>query len=51
VKNKLESVMARLNMLCSEEDGDDGVWDENEHERRANLFKWVVKISSYPRSR
>lgn len=39
VKNKLESVMARLDMLSSEEDGEDAIWYENEQERRARLFK------------
>ncbi|KAF9649810.1 hypothetical protein BDM02DRAFT_1757335 [Thelephora ganbajun] len=38
VKNKLDSVMDRLDRLCSEEDNDDGLWDENEHEHRAKLF-------------
>ncbi|KAF9646733.1 hypothetical protein BDM02DRAFT_3118207 [Thelephora ganbajun] len=37
VKNKLDSVIERLDRLCSEEDSD-GPWDENEHERRAELF-------------
>ncbi|KAF9649817.1 hypothetical protein BDM02DRAFT_3260180 [Thelephora ganbajun] len=38
VKNKLDSAMARLDQLCSEEDNDDGPWDEDEHEHRAKLF-------------
>ncbi|KAF9643346.1 hypothetical protein BDM02DRAFT_3191803 [Thelephora ganbajun] len=38
VKNKLDSIMERLDRLCSEEDNDDGLWDENEHEHRAKLF-------------
>ncbi|KAF9645139.1 hypothetical protein BDM02DRAFT_3189954 [Thelephora ganbajun] len=38
VKNKLDSVMDRLDRLCSEEDNDDGPWDDNEHEHRAKLF-------------
>ncbi|KAF9649447.1 hypothetical protein BDM02DRAFT_3268766 [Thelephora ganbajun] len=38
VKNKLDSVMERLDRLCSEEDNDDGLWDENYHEHRAKLF-------------
>ncbi|KAF9652211.1 hypothetical protein BDM02DRAFT_3161863 [Thelephora ganbajun] len=38
VKNKLDSVMARLDRLCSEEDDDNGLWDENEHEHRVKLF-------------
>ena len=46
MKNKLDSVMARLDRLCSL-DGDDGVSrDEDEHERRAMLFKLVVEIIS-----
>jgi hypothetical protein len=43
VKSKLESVVARLNQLCSEDDdgddGDDAVQDEDERERRTNLFE------------
>ncbi|KAF9645175.1 hypothetical protein BDM02DRAFT_3263101, partial [Thelephora ganbajun] len=42
VENKLDSVMARLDRLCSGEDNDDGFWDENEHERRAELFELIV---------
>ncbi|KAF9644544.1 hypothetical protein BDM02DRAFT_933960 [Thelephora ganbajun] len=38
VKNKLDSVMARLDQLCSEDDDDDRLWDENEHEHRLKLF-------------
>ncbi|KAF9643341.1 hypothetical protein BDM02DRAFT_3151691, partial [Thelephora ganbajun] len=38
VKNKLDSVMERLDRLCSEEDNDDGLWGENEHEHQAKLF-------------
>jgi hypothetical protein len=34
-KNKLDSVMARLDRLCSGDDND----DESEHERWAGLFK------------
>ncbi|KAF9649795.1 hypothetical protein BDM02DRAFT_1756186 [Thelephora ganbajun] len=39
VKSKLDSVMARLDRLCSEEGNDDGLWDENEHEHRTKLFE------------
>ncbi|KAF9644139.1 hypothetical protein BDM02DRAFT_3190869 [Thelephora ganbajun] len=38
VKKKLGSLVARLDRLCSEEDNDDGLWDENEHENRVKLF-------------
>ncbi|KAF9645553.1 hypothetical protein BDM02DRAFT_3120016 [Thelephora ganbajun] len=38
VKNKLDSVMARLDWLCSEEDNDDGHWGENDYEHRVKLF-------------
>ena len=44
VKNKLDSVMARLDWLCSEEYTGGIVWDDNEHERRVKLFKSVVGI-------
>lgn len=50
MKNKLESVMARLNKLRSGEKHQDGVWDENEQERREKLFEWVVGINPYPQS-
>ena len=35
VKNRLNSVMERLNRLCSSEESD----DDDEHERWAKLFK------------
>jgi len=38
VKDKLDSVMARLDRLCSEDDGSSALYDEAEHERRAKLF-------------
>ena len=38
-KNKLDSIMARLGRLCSEEDGNNPLWDDNEHERWAKLFE------------
>ncbi|KAF9645965.1 hypothetical protein BDM02DRAFT_382706 [Thelephora ganbajun] len=38
VKNKLDSVMARLDWLYSEEDDDDGLWGEDDHEHRTKLF-------------
>ena len=37
--------MARLDRLCLQ-DEDAGLWDENEHEQRANLFEWVFRISN-----
>ena len=51
VKNKLDSVMARLDRLCSEEYGEAIVWDEYEHDRRAKLFRQVVGIDFNPLSR
>ena len=39
VKNKLDSIIAQLDRLCSEEDDEDMVWDENEYEQRSKLFK------------
>ena len=39
VKNKLDSVMARLVRLCLEDGDDNGLGDENEHDHRAILFK------------
>jgi len=40
VKNKLDSVMARLDRLCSEGENDDGLCDKSEHERREKLLGW-----------
>ena len=39
VKNKLDSIMARLDRLFSEEDDDNTLWDDNEHKRWAKLFE------------
>ena len=39
VKNKLDSIMVRLDRLCLEEDSDNPLWDDNEHERWAKLFE------------
>ena len=41
MKNRLDLVIARLDEVCSEvdDDSDGALWDENEHERRARLFK------------
>ena len=39
VKNKLNFVITRLDRSCSEEDGEDTMWNENDHERRAKLFE------------
>jgi len=38
VKDKLESVMARLDRLCSEDDGNSTLCNETENELRAKLF-------------
>ena len=46
MKNKLDSVMARVDGLCSEEGGDDRLWGDTEHKRWAKLFKWVAAIDS-----
>ena len=43
-KNKLDSIMVRLDRLCSEEDLDD-----SGHAQWAKLFEWVVGINSSPR--
>ena len=40
VKDRLDSVIARLDRLCSEDEDDDAVCDESEQERRAKLFRW-----------
>jgi len=40
LKIKLDSAMARLDRLCSQDDGDDDrLLDENWHEQRAKLFE------------
>ena len=38
VKDTLDSVIARLNRLCSEDKDNDTLCDESEHERRENLL-------------
>ena len=38
VKSKLDSIMARLDWLCSE-DSDDALQDNSEHARWAKLFE------------
>ena len=38
-EKKLDFVMAWLNRLCSEEDSNDGFWNETEHEHQAKLFE------------
>ena len=48
VKNKLDSIMARLGGLCSQ-GGDDALQGGNEHERWAKLFQYAVAIGSHPR--
>ena len=40
VKDKLDSVMARLGRLCSEDEDDGALCDGSEQERRAKLFGW-----------
>ena len=44
MKDKLESIMARLDGPCSEEDGDDGPQSGSEQERWAKLFEYVVPL-------
>ena len=39
VKTKLDSVMARLDRLCSEDNNNNGLWSEQEHEHQEKLFK------------
>ena len=39
VKKKLDSVMARLYRLCSEEDSGDPLWGDNGHMRWTKLFE------------
>ena len=39
VKRKLDSIMARLDGLCSEEDSEDALRDNSEHARWAKLFE------------
>ena len=39
VKNKLDSIMARLDRLRSEEGGDNPLWGDNEHKQWAKLFE------------
>ena len=49
VKNKLDSIMARLDRMCVEEDEGDASCDENEHKRQVKLFERVVRTNqSYP---
>jgi len=38
--------MTRLGRLCVNEDDGDAVYDENELQRRAKLFEWVLAITS-----
>ena len=45
LKGKLDSVMARLDLLRSQDDDDDEFWDENWHEQRAKLFESVFGIN------
>ena len=46
VKGKLDSAMARLDRLCSEDDDDDDRQrDEAEYERWEKLFKWVLRTN------
>ena len=44
LKDKLGSVMARLDWLRSQDD-DDRIRDENGHEQWAKLFEWVFGIN------
>ena len=50
MKNKLDSVMARLECLCSEGGDDGGLEDETECERRVKLFEYVIGIDPNPLS-
>jgi len=44
LKIKLDSVIARLDRLCLQDD-DDGIWDENKREHWAGLFEWVFGVN------
>ena len=46
LKNRLESIISRLDQLCSQ-DGD-GPRDENGHEPWTRLFEWVLGINYNP---
>jgi hypothetical protein len=47
VENKLDSIMARLDRLCSEEDSDDALRGDNEDERWVKLFEWVARTNPH----
>jgi len=47
VKDKLDSVLARLDRLCSG-DGDNALQGDDEHERWGMLFELVVAINYDP---
>jgi len=40
VRDKLDSAMARLDRLCSEDEDNDALCDESQHERREKLLGW-----------
>ena len=40
VRDKLDSVMARLDRLCSDDVDNDARYDESQHERREKLLGW-----------
>ena len=46
VENKLDSILERLDMLCSTEDDRDTLQGDGEHEQWAKLFEWVAVIDS-----
>ena len=46
MKSKLDSMMARLDRLFSEEDSDNPLWGDNEHRQSAKLFEQVTEIDS-----
>ena len=50
VKNKLDSVMARLDRLYSEDEDDDALCDKSQHERREKLLGWDDRIGSKSQS-
>ena len=49
VKNKLDSVITRLDRLCAES-CEDAVWDKNKHQRRVKLSEFVAVINFNPLS-
>ena len=47
VKNKLDSIVTRLDGLCSD-DSDDALLDEDRREQWEKLFQYALIESAYP---